>query len=92
MRGYYSWEFQGYAETPAIDHLVILNTKEGMRPVFDRLYSRTKDEVFAVESIDELEVKLVASENKEYSSTDPATKEQTFPFAFKLTITKQAAE
>jgi len=87
------WTVKGYATDDALGHLNKLNTREGIREVFDGVYKVTGAEPMRTDlDTRNLVVNLVASENRRYAPEKPGGPETQFPFQFDLTITQRITQ
>ena len=87
------WTIKGYANDQALGHLNALNTRDGIKEVFERVYKVTGAEPLRTDLTSRnIVVNLVASENKRYDPDKGATVEFQFPFQFDLTITQRITQ
>lgn len=87
------WKVKGYANDEALGHLNELNTRDGIKAVFDRIHAATGAEPLRTDLASRnLLVNLVASENKRYDPEKGNTAAFQFPYQFDLTITQRIAQ
>ena len=81
------WKISGFANDAALDHLTAINTREGIRNVFNNVFEITGDESMNPDlPTRNLVVNLLASENKRFDPEKGTSTESQFPFIFNLTI------
>ncbi len=84
------WRITGYVNDEALDHLTIINTREGINKVFAEACRHTGDESLRPDLPSRnLVVNLLASENKGYDPQNGELMSSQFPFIFNLTITQR---
>jgi hypothetical protein len=87
------WTIKGFANDESLGHLNDLNTREGIKMVFDRVYAVTGAELLRTDaSSRNLHVNLVASENNRYDPEKGAAADFQFPYKFDLTITQRIGQ
>lgn len=84
------WVINGFVNDEALEHLTVINTREGISKIFNSVYRTTGDESLRTDlDSRNLMVNLVASENKRYNPESGTTVDSQFPFVFNLTVTQQ---
>ncbi len=86
------WAINGYVNDEALEHLTVINTKEGINRVFQSVYELTGDESLRTDlESRSLVVNLLASENKRYKPNSGSDSAFQFPFVFNLTVSQRIA-
>ena len=86
------WRITGYVKDRALDHLTVINTREGINKIFEEAYRHTGDESLRADLPSRnLVVNLLASENKRFDPEKGESMMTQYPFIFNLTITQRFA-